>query len=425
MKYRLCLPRRHDMSKARRDSMGRPLRKGESERKKEHRYSYAYTDDLGQRRYVYNTDLNQLREMEKKIQRDLEDGIGCYGSGNESLNDTFDRYLDNKYNLRGSTKTNYIYMYDHYVRPDFGKRRVKNIKYSDVLHYYIHLMDEDGLKISTVDSIHCLLHPTFEMAVRDQVIRMNPTNGVMSELYNKTGEHGGIRHALTPDEQKAFMKYTEHHPVYYHWWPMFAILLGTGCRIGEVVGLRWEDVDLDKREISINHTITYYATGESKSAVMHVHQPKTEAGIRIIPMFSVVHEAFDILKDDCEENGYNEEEIDGMSGFVFKNRFGNVPNPGSVNRTIKRIVSDYNAEESLKAVREQRDPLLLPNFSCHSLRHTFITRLCERETNLKVIQSIGGHADIRTTMERYAEATERRNRESIDSMDGDMSELLR
>ena len=90
-----------------------------------------------------------------------------------------------------------------------------------------------------------------------------------------------------------------------------------------------------------------------------------------------------------------------------------MPNPGAVNRAIKRISDSYNAEEILDAKKEGRDPILLPNFSCHHLRHTFATRLCEAESNLKVIQSVMGHKNIETTMDIYAEATDRKKKESF------------
>ena len=91
-------------------------------------------------------------------------------------------------------------------------------------------------------------------------------------------------------------------------------------------------------------------------------------------------------------------------------------NPQSVNTAIKRIAHSYNADEILKAKKEKRDPILLPDFSCHHLRHTFCTRLFENETNLKVIQSIMGHRNIETTMDVYAEATDRKKKETIDNL---------
>ena len=143
---------------------------------------------------------------------------------------------------------------------------------------------------------------------------------------------------------------------------MFTVLLGTGCRIGEALGLRWQDLDYDRRTISINHSLSYYQKPESNKSVLRISKPKTEAGIRTIPMLDVVKDAFQMLYEEQLENGFNETEIDGMSGFIF------------------------------------------------------CTRLCENETNLKVIQSIMGHRNIETTMDIYAEATEEKKQESFENL---------
>ena len=89
-----------------------------------------------------------------------------------------------------------------------------------------------------------------------------------------------------------------------------------------------------------------------------------------------------------------------------------------MNRAIKRIITAHNEEETKKAEREGREPVLLTDFSAHNLRHTFCTRLCENETNLKVIQSIMGHADISTTMNIYAEATDDKKQEIVANLQG-------
>jgi integrase len=89
-------------------------------------------------------------------------------------------------------------------------------------------------------------------------------------------------------------------------------------------------------------------------------------------------------------------------------------NPQAINDTLRRIQNSYNSEEVLNAKKENREPVILPNFSCHHLRHTFATRLCETETNLKVIRSVMGHATIETTMDIYAEATDKKKQESFE-----------
>ena len=404
------------MAKTRKDLRGRSLRKGEVQRASDKRYMYTYTDPLGRRKFIYANDLTQLREKEEKLLKDQLDGLDIYVAGKATLNETFDRYISTKYNLRESTRSSYLYTYDHYVRETFGLKRIAEIKYSDVLQFYYHLLNQQGISLGTLDSVHCLLHPTFQLAVRDEIIRKNPTDGVMKEISRESGKNRGVRHALTIEQQRCFMEYIANHPIYYHWWPMFTILLGTGCRIGEALGLRWQDLDFENRVISINHSLVYYPANGSNKCVLRVSLPKTDAGIRTIPMLDIVKDAFEMLYEEQRENGFNETEIDGMTGFIFCNRFGSVPNPQTVNHTIKRIANNYNADEVVRAKKEHRDPIILPNFSCHHLRHTFCTRLCENETNLKVIQSIMGHKNIETTLDIYAEATEKKKQESFENL---------
>ena len=404
------------MGKARKDTRGRALRKGEVQRASDGRYMFTYTDPLGRRKFIYANDLAKLREKEKKLIKDQLDGLDIYVAGKAIVNDAFDRYISTKTQLRGSTKSNYTYMYDRFVRDTFGMKKLAEIKYSDVLQYYLYLLEKMQLSLSTLDTIHGLLHPMFDMAVRDEIIRNNPSDSVMKEEKKNSDKNKGVRHALTIEQQRAFMEYMANHPVYCHWWPLFTVLLGTGCRIGEALGLRWDDLDFDLRLISINHSLVYYPEGSSRRSVLKVSKPKTEAGIRIIPMLDIVYDAFQMELEEQEETGYNQIEIDGMTGFIFTNRNGSAPNPQTVNRTIKRIISSYNADEVVRAKRQRREPVILPDFSCHHLRHTFCTRLCENETNLKVIQSIMGHRNIETTMDIYAEATEQKKQESIERL---------
>lgn len=196
---------------------------------------------------------------------------------------------------------------------------------------------------------------------------------------------------------------------------VLTIMLGTGCRIGEVLGLRWQDVDFKNRTISINHNLVYRVQ-EDGTCTNHVNSPKTKAGIRIIPMLDEVFDAFLEEYQYQKVIGFCTDEIDGYSGFVFCTGDGKVYLPNAINSTIRSICADYNKEEESKAKEENRDPVLLPKFSCHILRHTFCTRFCENETNLKVIQEIMGHADISTTMDVYAEATQEKKKESMTSL---------
>ena len=305
--------------------------------------------------------------------------------------------------------------HNHYVRDGFGKLRISKIKYSDIKKFYYSLILEKGFKPNSMEIVHTLLHPTFTMAVRDGLLRLNPTEGVMAEIKKSHCWEKTKRHALTVAEQRAFTNYIANSEEYRGWFPLFTVMLGTGCRIGEVLGLRWQDVDFKNRTISINHNLVYRVQ-EDGTCTNHVNSPKTKAGIRIIPMIDEVFDAFLEEYQYQKVIGFCTDEIDGYSGFVFCTGDGKVYLPNAINRTIRSICADYNKEEESKAKEENRDPVLLPKFSCHILRHTFCTRFCENETNLKVIQEIMGQADSSTTMDVYAEATQEKKKESMTSL---------
>ena len=170
------------MTKARKDARGRALRKGEIQRKSDLKYIYTYTDPLGRRRYIYANDLTELREKEDKLKKDQLDGLDLYVAGKATINDTFDRYMTMKYELQESTRSNYLDNYDRWIRNGFGNKRIADVKYSDVLQFYQNLVKEGKMALNTLDSVHTLLHPTFTLAVRDEIIRRNPSDGIMKEL---------------------------------------------------------------------------------------------------------------------------------------------------------------------------------------------------------------------------------------------------
>lgn len=146
--------------------------------------------------------------------------------------------------------------------------------------------------------------------------------------------------------------------------------------------------------------------------------PKTKAGIREVPMFADVRRTLVEERVRQMRDGFNQEVIDGYSGFIFSNRNGNVMNGHNINRALVRIIRDHNVEETELAKKEQREPELLPHFSVHNLRHTFCTRMCENESNIKIIQEIMGHADISTTMDIYNEATREQKKQSFANLEG-------
>lgn len=412
------------------DSKGRILKDGESQRQ-DGLYRYRYLDANGVRRDTYSRRLVPtdklplrckrgigLREKEREIIRDLEDGIKATVENSATLNDLFKLYMSGKQELKQSTRYNYLYMYKNYVQDYIGEQKISKIKYSDIKAFYNSLIQERKFKPNSMEIIYTVLHPVFTLAVRDGYIRNNPTEGAMAEIKKSHNWEKPKRIALTIAEQQAFINFISSSAEYTHWLPIITVFLGTGCRVGEIIGLRWEDCDFEDMSISINHNLIYRQRELDGKMEYHITTPKTRSGIRTIPMMRAVKAAFQTEYNRQVELGFNQIEIDGYSGFIFTNNVGNVCSPHTINGAIERIYKAYNNAEAELAKREERDPALIRHFTVHNLRHTFCTRFCENETNLKVIQEIMGHADIETTMNIYAEATEQKKKESFANLEG-------
>lgn len=388
------------------------LRKGECQRPNGS-YDYRWTDQFGKRHVIYGKTLEELREKEKEVDRDISDGIKAE-KRNTTINELFDLWCHIKRGLKDNTFQNYKYMYNTFVRPKFGKLKISQVKKSDVKRFYNYLADERGLQASTIDSIHTVLHQVFDLAVDDGYIRSNPSERVLKELKQAHCFQTEKRKALTVAEQELFLDYLRNTPRYRHWYPIFAVMLGTGLRVGEATGLRWCDIDLDEGLIDVNHTLVYYCHGPQKGCSFNVNTPKTKAGERTVPMMDDVKEAFLLEKQNQEDAGVKCKAIvDCYTDFIFINRYGDVQHQGTLNKAIRRIIRDCNDEVLLKG---EKDPVLLPPFSCHSLRHTFATRLCESGINIKVIQDVLGHADISTTMDIYCDVTNELKKKEFTSL---------
>lgn len=388
------------------------LRKGESQRK-DGNYDYRWTTRDGKRHSVYAKTLEELRAKEEEILRDKCDGIKTEARY-VTINDVFEVWKQLKRGLKDNTFQNYKYMYEQFVKPDFGNTRVSQLKKSDVKRFYNMLADERALKVSTIDSIHTVLHQVLDMAVDDAYLRNNPSDNVLKELKQAHNFDTEKRKALTVAEQELFLDFLRRNHQYNHWYPIFAVMVGTGLRVGEVTGLRWCDIDLKENLIDVNHTLVYYNHAEN-GCYFNINTPKTKAGVRNVPMLEFVKQAFIEERKYQMANGIRcSVKIDGYTDFIFVNRFGAAQHQGTLNKALRRIIRDCN-DEVLE--RNEENPILLPRFSCHSLRHTFTTRMCEAGVNIKVIQDALGHSDISTTLNIYADVTKELKKKEFEGLE--------
>ena len=411
------------MATKRKDSHRIVLKKGEYQRTNG-TYAYRWTDGKGKRHEVYARDLDDLRAKEKEIDADTNEGIKVEARY-VIINEMYDLWVQLKRGIKDNTFENYKYMYNTFVRPSFGKKRIQTLKKSDVKIFYNYLADQRCLQASTIDSIHNVLHQVLDMAVDDKYIRSNPSDKALKELKQSHAFKTEKRRALTIAEQELFLNYLRNNETYSHWYPIFAVMLGTGMRVGEITGLRWCDIDLDNGVIDINHTLVYYCHRhevELNGCYFNINTPKTKASNRKIPMIESVKEAFLMEKANQEKSGIKcSAVIDGYSDFIFVNRNGKTQHQGTLNKAIRRIIRDCNDEVLLN---DENATVLLPHFSCHSLRHTFSTRMCEAGINVKVIQDTLGHQDISTTMNIYTDATKEMKKQEFESLDNYLNKAV-
>ena len=386
----------------RKDNKNRVLKEGEYQRTCG-TYEYKWRDKRGNRHSISAVTLEELREKEIDVLRDVLDGVKA-DKNNLTINDLYNSWIQLKRGLKDNTFSNYKYMYTQFVEPDFGKNKLVDLKRSDVRGFYNFLAEERHIQVNTIDSIHTVLHQVLELGVEDDYLRYNPSDNALKELKKARNFETKRRRALTVPEQELFESFLSKQGQYHRWYPIFIIMLYTGMRVGEITGLRWCDIDLEDETISVNHTLVYYDKRDEERCTFSINTTKTKAGDRTIPMLPKVKDAFLIEKEYQEECGLRSKAVvDGYRDFIFVNRFGNVQHQGTLNKALRRIIRDCNYDVLDRDHSE--DVTILPKFSNHSLRHTFTTRMCEAGVNIKAMQSILGHADAETTLDIYAEAT--------------------
>ena len=319
-----------------------------------------------------------------------------------TLAEAFEEYLQDRPDLRQTSLFSYRSAFKR-VYPEIANAKLDEIKFSDLKRMYSHMRYQDDNKPSTIEVISSIINPVFTTAVQDDVIAKNPNSGALKAAAKGEAWHKVHRSSVSVADQKAFLKFVHDSDVYRRWENLFVFLFGTGCRVGEAIGLTWDNVDFDNRQITIDHTVSYL-----KNEFV-TNPPKTKSGYRTIPMCSEVKTA---LEKELIISQILKAHSDAYPKYVFTNSKGKLIHPTSINEAIKRVVKDYNA-------CHLENPMAC--FSVHQTRNTFASRLCENDINIKVIQSIMGHSSIETTMDIYTDITDEKKRYDFSKIEGKLN----
>lgn len=382
--------------KKRTDNKGRILRIGEMQRSEDNRYLYRYVDLSGKKRTIYAPTLVELREKEKQIERDLQDGIDS-SKGDMTLNQLFYVYMDTKSDLRDSTRCNYLAVWKNAIEDtDLGNMKIAKIKQFHIRAFYSGLV-KDGYAANTIKLYHNLIYPALELAVDSDIIRKNPAKDCKKGVGGTKKE----RTAMTIAEQEKMLDFVKGSNRYNIYYPMLIFALSTALRVGELTGLRWADVDWKQNVVHVRQQLIYKNLGDG--CRFYIQPLKTEAGRRDIPMTANARKSLLKQRELALMLGKNAktQEVEGITDFIFTNSQGKPYAANAINFVLDNVVKAYNESEKIRAGNEHKDPEMLPHVSAHILRHTACTRLAETGLEPKVLQYIMGHANVSVTLDVY------------------------
>lgn len=366
------------MSEKRRDSKGRILKDGESQRKNGS-YMYRYTDIHKKRQYIYAKTLDELRRLEETIKKDLADGID-YSAGEITVAELVDRYINLKRGLKQNSLRAYGTAINRIHKDPFGQKKVKSVKLSDAKGWFVALHDQ-GIKYNTIGIVQSVVRPAFEMAVDDDIIRKSPFKFKLSDVVPNDAY---VRDALTKAQQQQYLELLRAYGN-ENYYDDIVVLLETGLRVSELYGLTRSDINFEKRCISVKRQLC--RTAEKP---YFITPPKTKSGVRTIPMTDAAYMALkQVLKNRTTPKV--ELLVDGQAGFLFLDKAG-MPK-------VAMHLENYMRHFQKKYINTSKNSL--PRITPHVLRHTFCTNMQQAGIDVKSLQYLMGHSNVSVTLDVY------------------------
>ncbi|MFQ7291916.1 MAG: tyrosine-type recombinase/integrase [Monoglobales bacterium] len=387
------------MSEKRRDSKTRILQTGESQRK-DGRYAYKYIDVYGKQKFLYawklvptdktpagkREDLS-LREKERELQKDLDDGIDTAGK-KMTVCELYAMQIRHNGNVKPNTKTGRSYLLKIIKEDQLGGRSIDSVKMSDAKEWVLR-MKENGYAFKTIKNYKRSLSAAFYSAIQNDCIRKNPFEFDITDVIEDDTQP---KEALSIEQEHMYLAFVKNDDVFQVYYDDIVILLGTGLRISELCGLTVSDLDFENRIIDVNHQILY----DGKIGY-YISMPKTKKGYRQIPMSETVYQALLRVVSNRKRSSF--EIVDNgkvYKDFLFCKDNGNPHTSSCYNSVFSGIKKKYNASHEVKLTRVT---------SPHTMRHTFCTRMANAGMNPKSLQYLMGHANISMTLNYYAHAT--------------------